>query len=71
MKDFLNAATAGTGGSALTSAATSQITIAVISMAFMIAFGAWGAYLRWRDSKALREALETGDLKRANEIRGK
>ena len=71
MKDFLNAATAGTGGSALTSAAASQITIAVISMAFMIAFGAWGAYLRWRDSKALREALETGDLKRAIEIRGK
>ena len=71
MKDFLNAATDGTGGSALTSAATSQITIAVISMAFMIAFGAWGAYLRWRDSKALREALESGDFKRAIEIRGK
>lgn len=71
MKDFLNAATAWTGGSALTSAATSQITIAVISMAFMIAFGAWGAYLRWRDSKALREALESGDFKRAIEIRGK
>lgn len=70
MKDFLNAATAGTGGSALTSAATSQITIAVISMAFMIAFGAWGAYLRWRDSKALREAPNQ-DLKRAIEIRGK
>lgn len=69
MKEFINAATAGTGGSALTSAATSQITIAVISMAFMIAFGAWGAYLRWRDSKALREALDSGDFQKAIEIR--
>nr|DAE93290.1 MAG TPA: hypothetical protein [Caudoviricetes sp.] len=44
----------------------------------MVAFGLWGAYLRWRDSKvlqedsrALREALENGDLTMAFDIRSK
>lgn len=70
MKEFINAATTGTGGSALTGAATGQITIAAVSMVCMILFGAWGAYLRWRDSKALREALDSGDFQKAIEIRG-
>lgn len=71
MKEFINAATAGTGGSTITGAATGQITIAVISLVLMAAFGLWGAYLRWKDSRALREALDNGDLKEAIRIRGK
>lgn len=71
MKDFVNAATSGTGGSSIASAATGQITVAIISAAFMIAFGAWGAYLRWRDSKAFKEALDRGDIREAIKIRGK
>lgn len=71
MKDFINAATMGTGGSSLTSAATGQMTVAVISLLLMTAFGIWGAYLRWKDSKALREALDRDDVKEAIRIRGK
>lgn len=71
MKEFLTAATAGSGGSTLTGAATGQITIAVISLCLMAAFGLWGAYLRWKDSRALHEALEKNDIKKAYEIRSK
>lgn len=71
MKEFLTAATGTTAGSTITSAATGQITIAVISLVFMIAFGAFGAWLKWRDSKAFREALESGDLQTALKIRSK
>lgn len=71
MKDFINAATMGTGGSSLTSAATGQMTVAVISLLLMAAFGIWGSYLRWKDSKALREALDRDDVKEAIRIRGK
>nr|UWG23629.1 MAG: hypothetical protein [Bacteriophage sp.] len=78
MRDFFNYATTGSGGASLTGAATGQITIAIVSLAFMVAFGLWGAYLRWRDSKvlqedsrALREALENGDLTMAFDIRSK
>jgi hypothetical protein len=71
MREFLNAATTGTGGASLTGAATGQITIAVAGLILMAAFGFWGAYLRWKDSKALREALDREDIKEAIRIRGK
>ena len=71
MKEFINAATAGTGGSSITGAATGQMTIAIASFVLMAAFGLWGAYLRWKDSKALREALDREDIKEAIRIRGK
>lgn len=71
MKEFINAATAGAGGSSVTGAATGQITIAVVSLVLMAAFGFWGAYLRWKDSRALREALDREDIKEAIRIRGK
>nr|DAG08166.1 MAG TPA: hypothetical protein [Caudoviricetes sp.] len=71
MREFLNAATTGTGGASLTGAATGQITIAVSGLVLMAAFGFWGAYLRWKDSKALREALDREDIKEAIRIRGK
>lgn len=71
MKEFINAATAGTGGSSITGAATGQMTIAIASFVLMAAFGLWGAYLRWKDSKALREALDKGDIQEAIKIRGK
>ncbi|QVW27762.1 holin [Hafnia phage Pocis76] len=71
MRDFLNAATSGSGGSAIAGSATGQMTIAIVSALFMIGFGAWGAYLRWKDSKAFQEALDRGDFKEAIRIRGR
>lgn len=71
MKEFVNAATMGTGGSSVTGAATGQMTIAIASFALMAIFGLWGAYLRWRDSKAFQEALDRGDFEKAIKIRGK
>ena len=71
MREFLNAATTSTGGASLAGAATGQSTIAVAGLVLMAAFGFWGAYLRWKDSKALREALDRDDIKEAIRIRGK
>jgi hypothetical protein len=71
MREFLNAVSTSTGGASLTGAATGQMTIAVAGLILMAAFGFWGAYLRWRDSKALREALDREDIKEAIRLRGK
>lgn len=71
MKDFINAAMSGTGGATLTSAATGQLMIAGLTFVFFMAFGVWGAYWKYRDSKAIREAIDAGDLKTAISIRNK
>lgn len=71
MRDFINAATTGSGGVTFGGAISGQIMISAIGLVFMIAFGAWGAWLKWRDSKAIREALDSGDLRRAIEVRNK
>lgn len=71
MRDFINAVSSGSGGSAIAGSATGQMTIAIVSALFMIGFGAWGAYLRWKDSKAFQEALDRGDMKEAIKIRGR
>lgn len=71
MREFLNMATGTTGGASLAGAATGQIILAVLTFIFFVAFGLWGAYLRWRDSKAIREALDAGDLRTALALRNK
>lgn len=71
MREFISAATNSSGGVALAGSATGQLIIAAIGLFFMILFGSFGAWLRWRDSKALREALEVGDIKTAMKIRSK
>lgn len=71
MKDFVNAAMSGSGGAAITSAATGQLVIAALTFVSFIAFGVWGAYWKYKDSRAIREAIEAGDLKTAIEIRNK
>lgn len=71
MKDFLQAATSGTGGAAITSAATGQLVIAGLTFVFFVGFGVWGAYWKYRDSKAIREAIDAGDLKTAVTLRNK
>ena len=71
MREVINAATASTGGAAFTGAATGQMTIAIISLIALIIFGAWGAYWNFKDSQAIRRALESGDLKTAIKIRSK
>lgn len=64
MREFINAATTGSAGSALTGVATGQLVIGAISLAFMIAFGLWGAWIKWRDSKAFQKALQDGELEK-------
>lgn len=71
VREVINAATASTGGAAVTGAATGQMTIAIISLIALIIFGAWGAYWKYKDSQAIRRALESGDLKTAIKIRSK
>ena len=71
MREFISAATNGSGGVTLAGSATGQLIIAAIGLFFMILFGSFGAGLRWRDSKALRDALEAGDIKTAVKIRSK
>lgn len=71
MREVINAATASTGGAAVTGAATGQMTIAIISLIALIVFGLWGAYWKFKDSQAIRKALESGDLKTAINIRSK
>lgn len=69
MRDFINAATNGTGGASLVGFTTGQGTLAVATFICMVIFGVWGAYIRWKDSRAFNEALKNGDLKRALELR--
>lgn len=71
MKDFINAAMSGSGGATLTSAATGQLMIAGLTFVCFFAFGIWGAYWKYKDSKAIREAIDAGDLKTAIHIRNK
>lgn len=71
MREFINAAANGSGGVTLAGSATGQLIIAILGLFFMIIFGSFGAWLRWRDSKALRDALEAGDIKTAMKIGSK
>lgn len=71
MRDFINATSSGSGGAAVGGAISGQMTLAIVSAVFMIGFGAWGAYLRWRDSNAFQAALDRGDIQEAIKIRGK
>lgn len=52
-------------------AATGQLYIAGATFICFLLFGAWGAYWKYRDSKAIQEALNDGDLNKALKIRGR
>lgn len=71
MRDFINAVQNSGGAAAIAGAASGQLIIGVVGLVFMIGFGMFGAWLRWRDSKSLRLALERGDLTEAVRIRSK
>ncbi|ARB06696.1 putative holin [Salmonella phage GJL01] len=71
MREFINFATYSSGGASFSGAATGQLMLAVLTFIFFVIFGAVGLWLRWRDSKAIREALECGDLKTALKINQK
>lgn len=71
MREFINAATTGGGGVTAGGVFSGQLLIALAGLVLMAGFGSWGAYLRWKDSKALREALDAGDLRTAIKIRSK
>lgn len=71
MRDFVNATTMTSGGATLAGAASGQLVIGILGLVFMILFGVFGAWLRLKDSRALRRALEAGDIKTAVQIRSK
>lgn len=71
MRDFINAATTGSGTATIAGAASGQLIIGIIGLVFMIGFGVFGAYLRLKDSRALRAAIDEGDLNTAIKIRSK
>ena len=71
MRDFINAATNGGGVATVAGAASGQLVIGIVGLVFMIGFGFFGAWLRWKDSKALRAAIDGGDIKEAVRIRSK
>ena len=71
MREVINTLTATSGGASLTGAATGQLLIAGATFIFFVAFGLWGAYWRYQDSKAIRQAIDAGDLETAIKIRGK
>ncbi|HAK2374351.1 TPA: holin [Salmonella enterica] len=71
MREFISLATYSSGGASFSGAVTGQLLLAVLSFIFFIIFGAVGLWLRWRDSKAIREALENTDLKAAVKINQK
>lgn len=71
MREVINSVTNLSGGVTVTGAATGQLVIAGIGLALMFVFGVFGSWLRYRDSKALRAALEAGDIKTAIKIRSK
>ena len=71
MKEVLNTVTAGTGGASFAGAATGQLAIAGATFILFVCFGLWGAYWKYQDSKAIRQALDSGDLPTALKLRGK
>lgn len=71
MKEFMNQVTFGTGGGVMVGAFSGEFVIALVGLVFMIGFGSFGAWLKYRDSKAFNEALRTGDIVKAENIRNK
>lgn len=71
MREVINTLTAGNAGAAATSAATGQLWIAGATFVLFVLFGCWGAYWKYQDSKAIRLAIDAGDIKTAIKIRSK
>lgn len=71
MREFINNLTSTSGGVTVTGAASGQLVIGIVGLVFMILFGTWGAWLKWQDSKAIRRALDSGDLQTALRLKGK
>lgn len=71
MRGFLDMTTGTSGGASLAGLATGQFVLAVLTFICFVIFGAWGAYIRWKDSRAFHDALNRGDFKEALSIRDK
>lgn len=71
MREVINSVTSATGGATFAGAVTGQLVIAGATFVFFVAFGVWGAYWKYQDSKAIRNALKSGDLEKAIQLNGK
>lgn len=71
MKEFYDAATLGGSGVAMGGGMSDNTIIGITGLIIAVVFGVIATWLRWRDSRALRRALESGDIKEAIKIRSK
>lgn len=71
MREVINSVTTTSGGATFAGAVTGDMMVGIAGLVLMAIFGVWGGWLRYRDSKALRRALEAGDIKEAIKIRSK
>ncbi|AFM76614.1 holin [Escherichia phage phiKP26] len=71
MKHFYDAAALSGSGVAMGGGLSDNTIIGIIGLVIAVCFGIFGAWLRWRDSKALHKALEDGDIREAMRIRSK
>lgn len=71
MREVINQLTAASAGTTVTASASGQMIIAIVGLFFMIMFGFWGAWLQWKNSKAIKAALDSGDLQSALKLKAK
>lgn len=69
LREFSTGGMATAGGVTFGSAFSGELLVSVIGLVIMTIFGVVGLYLKWRDSKAIQQALKDGDLKEALNIR--
>lgn len=71
MKEFYNAATLSGSGMAMGGGLSDNTIIGIAGLAIAVVFGVIATWLRWKDSQALRRALDSGDIRKAINIRSK
>lgn len=71
MREVINTITASSAGASVTGAMSGQLIIGITGLIFMILFGTWGAWLQWKNSKAIQNAISSGDLQTALKLKVK
>lgn len=69
LREFSNGGMSVAGGVTFGSALSGELIVSIVGLAIMTIFGVLGLWLKWKDSRAIRQALKDGDLKEALNIR--